>query len=147
MNSERRWIGIFSALLLLLGIFTGIAMDRLLFRPGPQPISVSGRAEPGPRPAGGARHFLEQLTSQLELTGEQRAQVEEVFERNIPRLRAARENREGFREARRTMREELAAVLGEEQMKQLDQLRRQERDEHRRERGLPPDPGAPSPGD
>ncbi|MDP3939830.1 MAG: hypothetical protein Q8R92_17060 [Deltaproteobacteria bacterium] len=143
MNSERRWIGVFSALLLLLGIFIGIAMDRFLFRPGPPRISVAGGAEPGRRPAGDARHFLERLTLQLDLTDEQRGQVEEVFNRNIPRFREARGNRAGFQEARRQMWEELAAVLGEEQMKQLDELRRSERDEHRKQRGLPPGPGAP----
>lgn len=143
MNSEKRWIGIFSALLLLLGIFVGIAMDRFLFRPPPPPPAFEGGGAHGP----GARSnfFLERLTSELDLTDAQRAKVAEIFRRNIPLLRAARHDREEFRKARRRLHDELAGVLSEEQLRQLDALRRRDRDARRRERGLPPGPGAAPP--
>lgn len=145
MNEEKRWIGIFSALLLLLGIFVGIAMDRFLFRPPPPGASVAEGPQGGSQLRPRSRFFLERLISQLDLTDEQRREVEEVFQRNIPRLRAARGDRESFRAARRQMHEELGEVLTAEQMQQLEELRRRERRNRPLPGGAPPGAG-PGPG-
>jgi len=146
LNSEKRWIGVFSALLLLLGIFFGIAMDRFLFRPEP-PAAPIGAGPPGGdrRPHGAAGFFLDRIVSELDLTEAQRAQVQDVFRRNLPLLRAARGDRRSFQDARHRMRQELAGVLSEEQLKKFDELRRRERDQMRRERDLPPGGGGTRP--
>ncbi|MFQ5458171.1 MAG: hypothetical protein ACE5FC_06955 [Myxococcota bacterium] len=143
MNPETRWIGISSALLLLLGIFIGIGMDRLLFRPAPE-------AGPGAPPfmgdvRGGGRHgppghrLLARLSEALELTDQQQAEVGEIFRRHLPKLRRARREGGDFQAARREMREALSKVLSEAQMEKFKHMRRPPRDR------IPPPPGGDIP--
>ena len=141
MNSEKRWIGILSALLLLLGIFVGIAMDRFLFRPPSPPASapLAGAPETGRRLGAAPRMFLQRLVSELDLTDEQRERVEQVFRRNLPRLRAARGDRERFRAVRRQMREELDGVLTPQQRAKLEELKQRERGVQRGRAGERPE--------
>lgn len=124
MNPETRWMSIFSALLLLLGIFIGIAMDRFLFRPAPAPAGATYEAAGDGRP----KHpMIAKLAGALDLTEEQQAEVREIFMRQLPRLRQARREGGDLGAVRREMREALSQVLSEAQLEKFEEMRRHER--------------------
>ncbi len=122
MSPETKWIGVFSALVLLIGIFLGIAMDRLLFRPPPEPAFLppaTMRDRPPHRPAS---RFAARLALALDLTESQKKEMGEIFRRNLPRLRQARRQGGDFEAVRREMHAEIAKVLNPEQLRKFEQL-------------------------
>ncbi len=123
MNPETRWMSIFSALLLLLGIFIGIAMDRFLFLPAP-PVTGETYEAAGHRRR--EHPIMRKLAGALDLTEEQRADVGKIFKRQLPRLRRAWRDEGDIKALRQEMHEELSEVLNEDQLKKFEEMRRHE---------------------
>jgi hypothetical protein len=146
MSPETKWIGVFSALVLLIGIFLGIAMDRFLFRPPPEPAFLPPAAMrdlAGPRPA---RHLAARLARALDLTESQKKEMGEIFRRHLPRLRQARRQGGGFEGVRREMHAEIGKILNPEQLKKFEELGRRQRHFRKRFRNRMKQDEFPSPG-
>ena len=136
MTPESRWIGVFSALLLLTGILLGIAMDRFLFRPPMPPPGLPGPAlsespgeEAGQSPA---RLIAARIARELDLTEAQRGEMRRIFREHLPKLREARGEGGDFQAARREMNAAIAEILTSEQREKFQSIRRRQRDSRRR---------------
>jgi hypothetical protein len=147
MSPETKWIGVFSALVLLIGIFLGIGMDRLLFRPPPEPAFLPPPAMRDRSAFRSARRLASRLGPALDLTDSQKTEMGEIFRRNLPRLRQARRQGGDFEAVRREMHEEIAKILNPEQLKEFEELSRRQRHfkdriRNRMKEDMPPSPGA-----
>ena len=148
MNSETKWITILSALMLLIGICLGIAMDRFLFRPAPPPLPpIAGG---GPGDALGRRFgkmALDHMTRVLALNAGQQEKMREIFRRYMPELRRARLEGGNLKAIRMKMREEIKKVLTPDQFGRFEEMfrRRMERMGMRPEETLPPQPPPAAP--
>jgi hypothetical protein len=115
--------------------------------PGPPPFMRPG---PGEFPPGGwipnPRMGLEGMKSALNLTDDQAARIEALFDEFEEKVRARRpgnpgpEGPEAFREGRKKLDSEIEKILSEEQRKAF-----REYNETPRGRGGPPDPGLDAP--
>ena len=111
MNPERKWSGISSAVVLLVGILLGVAMDRLLLQPArstPTEVQPAPTRTPG-SPAG--RLFMKRLTLTLDLSETQSEEVAGIFRQYLPRLSKARKEGGDVETLRKELREEIAQVL------------------------------------
>jgi len=148
VNSETKWIAILSALMLLIGICLGIAMDRFLFQPAPPPPIppiAGGGPGGGPGDALGRRFgkmALDHMTRVLALNAGQQEKMREIFRRYMPELRRARLEGGDLRVIRRKMREEIKKVLTPDQFGRFEEMfrRRMERMGMQSEGTLPPPP-------
>ena len=146
MSSETRWITVLSAIILVIGIFLGIALDRFLFRPPPPPplppiASGGGRASLG-------RMALDRLTRNLNLRADQQKEMREIFDRYVPELRHARLAGGDLLAIQKKMREEIRKVLTSEQFTKFEETyrRREERWRGMQSGGATaPPPPAPAP--
>jgi hypothetical protein len=146
MNPETKWIGVFSALVLLIGIFLGIAMDRFLFRPSPEPVFLpphAARDIAAPRPA---RRLAARLARALDLTESQKIEMGEIFRRHLPRLRKARRRGGRFEAVRREMHAEIEKLLNPEQLRRFEELSQRQRDFRKRIRDRMKEESSPSRG-
>lgn len=85
---------------------------------------------------GGRRHFERTLFERLQLTGEKRAQAEEILSDARRQMdEARRESEPRFAEIRRQTDERLRQVLTPEQWQQFQQLKEEERGRRRGRRG------------
>jgi hypothetical protein len=144
MNPETKWIGVFSALVLLIGIFLGIAMDRFLFRTLPEPVFLpphAARDHAAPRPA---RRLAARLAWTLDLTESQKIEMGEIFRRHLPRLRKTRRRGGRFEAVRREMHAEIEKLLNPEQRRRFEELSRGQRDFGKRLRDRMKKEGSPS---
>ena len=135
MSPESRWIGIFSAVVLLIGILLGIAMDRTLFKPPPPPQEGAGTAPAlteGPPGSRMGRRLMDRMTRALDMDERQREEISGVFRSYLPRLREARRGDGDFRAIRKEMREEITKILTPEQQEKFRAMTRMDRE--RRER-------------
>jgi Spy/CpxP family protein refolding chaperone len=145
VSSETKWIAVLSALMLLIGIFLGIAMDRFLFRPTPPPPlpPIAGR---GPGDALGRRFgemALDHMTRMLALSADQQEKTREIFQRYMPEIRRARMEGGDWMTIRMKMHEEIRKVLTPEQFAKFEEMSRR-RMGMRPEGALPTPPGAPA---
>jgi hypothetical protein len=141
---DRRTIAWFSAfviVVLLVGIASGILLDRFLIRPPADRIGRGGapglgmpqRMPPrgmrqgagGPGPGAGAMRpgLEERLGQQLELTGAQKDQVKAILERRRTRLDEIRtETQKRMAKEQEDLRAEIRGVLTESQKKRFDEV-------------------------
>jgi Spy/CpxP family protein refolding chaperone len=152
--------GALLALAVAVGFLAGIATDRLVLVPrasyaadpvpqvrdGDRPSERGSRMGPG-RMGGG--RYLEVVARELELTGEQRARLDEILREQQARMaEITRETRPRMQEVARATREAIHGVLTPEQKARFEELRGQRdrrmgpRDGVRR----PPPEGADRPG-
>ena len=124
MNSETKWITILSALMLLIGICLGIAMDRFLFRPAPPPplppIAGGGPGDAIERRFG--KMALDHMTHVLALSAGQQEKMREIFRRYMPELRRARRAGGDLTAIRVKMREEFKKVLTPDQFGRFEEM-------------------------
>ncbi len=145
MTSDTKWIAVLSSLMLLTGILLGIAMDRLLFRPAPPPYVPPWAMGRWMGPRAGER-ALGQLSARLDLNDDQKAKMQEIFQRYMPRLRQTFMEGGDFAAVRREMREAVAKVLTPEQLQKFDEMnRRREERRMRWHEEMPNAPPAPPP--
>jgi hypothetical protein len=143
MDDKRTiaWFSAFVIVVLLIGIASGILLDRFLIRapgdrigrggaPGlgmPQGMPPRGMRQgaggPGPG-AGPMRPGLEErLALQLELTATQKDQVKAILERRRTRLDEVRnETQKRMEKEQEELRTEIRAVLNESQKKKFDEV-------------------------
>lgn len=143
MNSETRWISVLSALILVIGIFLGIAMDRFLFRPPPPPPLPPLASGGAPLSLG--QLALERLTRNLNLRADQQKEMREIFDRYVPEMRHARMAGGDLLAIRMKMREEIRKVLTPEQFTKFEETyrKREERWRGMQSGGAPPAPPTP----
>ncbi|HDJ22761.1 MAG TPA: periplasmic heavy metal sensor [Candidatus Aminicenantes bacterium] len=116
-NHNKFWIIFSFILVFVIGIIGGIIIDKLLFCPpsfSPPPPEQRGRE---------GAHFptLEMMAQELNLTPEQQEQIRQVFQNNDQRLRNLhKEVMSQLREIRTQLKEEINAVLDEEQEAKFD---------------------------
>ena len=141
---DRRTIAWFSAfviVVLLIGIASGILLDRFLIRPPgdrigrggvpgtgmPQRMMPRGMREgpggPAPGPGPMRPGLEERLAQQLELTAAQKDQVKAILERRRTRLDEVRaETQKRMEKEQEELRAEIRGVLTEAQKKRFDEV-------------------------
>jgi Spy/CpxP family protein refolding chaperone len=120
---SRIWFAVFVLVVFLIGLATGVAINR--FSPyGPAaPRGLSG-GRPGPRPA----LLADRMSRQLELNETQKQQLEEIFKRAAQRMEAfRRDSRQQFATLSRELDSEIEAVLTPEQREKFREMRRSRR--------------------
>ena len=144
----RIWFALFVLAVFCVGLTAGMLIGRRMvgpIPPGPEfgPFGGPGRGGRGP----GAERLVERLTSDLDLTSEQRVQIEGVLKARRERLNQLQHDvRERFEREQQELRAEIRKVLTPDQQQKYDRLI-QEAPQHgpgRRDRGMPP-PGVPRP--
>jgi Spy/CpxP family protein refolding chaperone len=155
-NRTRVWFALFVLAVFCVGMAAGTLVGRRLGLPpsdveGPPLAGPGGRrggAGPsGPSGASPAR-LIDRLDRELQLTDEQKAGIQKVFEaRREPLERAQREMRERMDREQRELQAEIRKVLTAEQQPKFDRWLEEDRERSRgrgrgRGRGLGP-PGAP----
>jgi hypothetical protein len=118
---SRIWLASFVVVIFVIGMAGGILVDRLIGGPPPPfpPALGPGRAPAPPRPG----PLAERLARDLKLTADQRARLEDVFERRRQHMEVLqREMGERFRQEQDTLRAEIGKILNDQQMKQFDDL-------------------------
>ena len=87
-----------------------------------------------PHHARGSEKFLKRFADKLELTEEQRAQIKQIFDSKREQMEQIRkEVQPRFHEIRTTTRNEIRAVLSEQQQKKFDRIHKR-MDERRKKR-------------
>lgn len=114
---------------LILGAVAGVGVDRLLIgQPGAAVASSRARGERDRR-----QGHLDWLAAELELTDEQRTQVEAIVERNRQEMAALwHEMQPRFEELKSQARAETRALLNEEQLAAYERLLQREAERRRR---------------
>jgi len=143
MDDKRTvaWFSAFVIVVLLIGIASGILLDRFLIRqpgdrigrggaPGPglpqrmMPRSMrEGPGGPAPGPGSMRPGLEERLAQQLELTAPQKDQVKAILERRRTRLDEVRtETQKRMEKEQEELRAEIRGVLTEAQKKRFDEV-------------------------
>ena len=143
MDDKRTvaWFSAFVIVVLLIGIASGILLDRFLIRqpgdrlgrggaPGPglpqrmMPRSMrEGPGGPAPGPGSMRPGLEERLAQQLELTEAQKDQVKAILERRRTRLDEVRtETQKRMEKEQEELRAEIRGVLTEAQKKRFDEV-------------------------
>ena len=152
-NRTRIWFALFVLVVFCVGMAAGALVGRRLGPPhsdveGPPLAGPGGRRGAGPGGPGGASpaRLIDRLDRELQLTDEQKAGIQKVFEaRREPLERAQREMRERMDREQRELRAEIRKVLTAEQQPKFDKWLEEDRERGRgrgRGRGFGP-PGAP----
>lgn len=114
---------------LALGTTAGVAVDRLVARPGACPTDQSRRHNG----RDDRSSYLEWLTAQLELTVEQRSHVERTVDEHRTAVTALwREMRPEFEALKARLREDIRTVLDDQQREAYDALLAREAERRRR---------------
>lgn len=132
------------AVTFIVGVLAGLAAERALASRRAPEFPPSGRPMMGGWRAG----ELPQMFRRLELTEEQRAQIETILERARPRTEAVlKEMMPRLHAAMDSVNQEIRLVLTPEQISKLDSIMEEMRSRRLRRRGRlgrPMGPGAPS---
>ncbi len=117
MNGKSKvWAAALLLAVLVLGGALGATTVRLVDR-GPE------ERETAERPRRDRDGYLDRLTEELELTAEQRAEMELIVDRHRERMAELwREVRPRFEETKRDFREEVNATLNEEQRFRFEEM-------------------------
>lgn len=120
LTKSRIWFAVFMLIVFLIGLGTGMAIDRYAAS-GRRAARGFGGMGSGPRPA----VVAERMSRELDLSDTQQQQLEEVFERGAGRFeRFRRENRQRFVALSQQLSAEVEAILTPEQREQFRELRR-----------------------
>ncbi len=137
-DRTRVWFSLFILAIFGLGLALGLALGR---RMGPPPPGApgfyggaqAGRGGPGPR---GPRALIERLDRELQLTDEQKRQVQAIFDARRPQLEAMqRDVAQRAEEEQRGLQADVRKVLTVEQQVKFDRWLEQQ---PRGRRGRPP---------
>lgn len=118
-NHNKFWIIFSFILILIIGIVGGILIDKLLFCPKssfpPPPAQRSRESTRFPT--------LEMMAKELNLSPDQQEQIRQVFQNNDQRLRELhKEVMAQLRKIRTQLKDEINAVLNEEQEAKFDSM-------------------------
>jgi hypothetical protein len=145
MDDKRTiiWFSAFVIVVMLIGVASGILLDRFLLRPPPDRLGRGGGQGPGMAqrqgpggmrqgpmgqgagPGGGLRPggLNERLALELELTAAQKEQVGAILGRRRARLDEIRGEMQGrMQKEQAELRAEIRGVLTEKQQKRFDQV-------------------------
>ena len=118
---------------LLLGAVAGATLDRVLIRPTAAETRGASRRGGGDRDR--QHSYLEWLTSELDLTQEQQAQVQSIIEEHREQVSAIwRETRPRYDELQSRARAEIRQALTEEQQLKYEALLEKQAERHRNRR-------------
>lgn len=122
MTSSRKWMWVTLGLTLIVGMGSGVALDRLLLERGSHRYGERGAK------------LLTKLTHELDLDSEQRAALEKTIASNRERAHAFwSESRAAFDQLRQEFRQDIRVLLNPEQKKKFDEMVARE-DEKRKRR-------------
>jgi Spy/CpxP family protein refolding chaperone len=125
-DRSRIWFALFVLVIFVAGLASGILIGRQLTIRERAPLRA-GAALPGP-PAGRfggppRQQMLERLDRQLDLTPEQRQQIDAIFRARRDSLdRLQRDVRDRYQSEQEALRDEIRAVLSPEQREKFDRL-------------------------
>lgn len=126
--SARRWMWVTVAASLVLGMSLGVLLDRFALSPGG--LLARDSAEHRSR----SERFLAMLAEELDLTAEQRGELERVLAANREKARAYwAESRREFDSLRERFRHDIRSLLSPDQRSRFDDLMERE-DARRRKR-------------
>lgn len=129
---SRKWMWVTLFLTLVLGMSLGTLLDRFVLE--------SGRSDSGRNHDRSSRseRFIEHLDNELDLSPEQKANLEEVLADNREKADAFwEETRNSYAELRKEFRQDIRALFAPEQQKRFDEMLAAEdakRTKHRQER-------------
>ncbi len=113
----RAWVGMFVVAVFLVGVGAGALVTPWL-APGPR----TGPGPPGGRGGPPARMLLERLSSEMELTDDQRVRLEQLFETRRQRFREVnREVRARFETEQADFRTAIADILTAAQLEVFEE--------------------------
>lgn len=139
-NRTRIWFALFVLAVLAVGLAAGVMVGRRIVPP-PRAFDGPGLAGPGGRGPGGGRppsaaRLIDRLDRELDLTDEQRAIIERIFEsRREPLERTQREMRERMEREQRELQAEIRKVLTADQQPKFERWLEQDRGRGRGRRG------------
>lgn len=122
-NRTRIWFSLFVLAVFCVGLASGVVLGRRLGPPGPQPRLFGGPGRPGPGPGGGPppERLIERLDSVLDLTADQHAKVEQIFESRRKGLEAVQDEVIArAQQEQRELQDEIRKVLTPEQQQRFD---------------------------
>jgi hypothetical protein len=151
----RIWFALFVLAVFCVGLTAGMLIGRRMVGPmlpwGPEPGMFGGRGS-GPGAGRGRgpspERLVERLTTDLQLTPDQRLHIENVLRSRRERLnQLQRDVHDRFEREQEELRAEIRKVLTPEQQQKYDRLIQEapQRGPGRRDRGLPPPGGPPRP--
>ncbi|NIR44550.1 MAG: hypothetical protein GWN99_09675 [Gemmatimonadetes bacterium] len=132
MNGKSKiWAAALLGVALVLGGVSGAALDRALLRDS---ASAESRDRDRDRDRDRRGRYLDWLAAELDLTEDQRSQVESIIERHREQVSALwRETRPRFEELKQQLRSEIRDLLTEEQLEAYEALLRKS-DERRHDK-------------
>lgn len=148
-SRTKIWFALFVLAVFAIGLATGVLLGRRMARPffpadGPRAGMGPGMA-PGSMARGGApggappARLIERLQRDLDLTPEQRAEIEAIFEARRPKLEAVqRDVLDRARQEQRELQDDIRKVLTPEQQQRFDRWLQQPPRGGRSGRGRPP---------
>lgn len=145
-SRTRIWFALFVLAVFGVGLAAGVMVGRRL-APLPRAFDGPGFTGPGFRGPGGGRppsagRLIDRLDRELDLTDEQRANIERIFEsRREPLERTQREMRDRMEREQRELQAEIRKVLTPDQQPKFEKWLEQDRSRGRGRRGGRP-PGS-----
>lgn len=129
----RVWLALFVVVIFVGGVGAGVLANNWMTRPRGAPMMRDGRGPgPGRGPDDGFRgpgrspspeRLVGRLADELELTGEQREQLDTLFDEQRDRMRSFNDDvRERFRSAQQEIRAGINEILTPEQRERFDEL-------------------------
>ena len=133
-NPMRFWLVLVFLVVFTGGVGAGVLVSNWRSRPaGPPRFERQGPGFPAPGPRGGA--LLGRMSNQLDLTEEQRDQLEQVLDAQRERMRAFHADvRERFEAEQGEIRAEIEGILTPDQQERFEELTRR----RGRRMGTPP---------
>jgi hypothetical protein len=134
MNGKSKaWALALLVAVLLLGGVAGAAVDRILV--GNRSVSSGQRGRSGDRDDRGRRgSYLDWLSARLELSDEQRSEVQGILERHREQVSGLwSEMRPRYEELQQQARAEIRGVLTDQQAAAYDALLQKQRERHERD--------------
>lgn len=105
------------------GLFSGAALERRA-NASPAPAAAQGKGQPSSAEREGRRpHRHKHIIDQIELSAEQRVEIDSILQAGRERMNAFwKETRPKYRSLVESTREEIRAVMNEEQRSRYDEL-------------------------
>ncbi|NOR15121.1 MAG: hypothetical protein GQ544_05415, partial [Candidatus Aminicenantes bacterium] len=122
-NNYKFWIALSFLAIFAAGIVSGVILERHLLDQKPGREHRTSRMGPRDSSREGGNRFLDRMAEELDLTAEQKQQMQDLFKNNEERIKQLHSDMaDQLRALRTQFMEEIKSVLTEEQVKKFDAM-------------------------